>query len=404
MADVIVDVPQHVPEELVQRVDFLDAEGIRSFPATAMDRFRDDRDIVFTPLNPRGRGTWVFKSYELVTEALQSPELFSSDRYSGFSQLIGEAWPMLPLEVDPPLHRPYRLFLNKVFSPTRMNALEEGIQDTIRELTAAIRPLGACEFQQAFALPLPTTVFLRLLDLPLDDAPMLLGWENQLLHGLDMAERANAARSIKNYLVGYIERRAAEPGQDVVSYIARSEFEGRALTLDEMLGMCFVLYGAGLDTVASALGFTFKFLAENPDKQNELRDNPKIRQAAVEEMLRANSNVIPTRFVTRDIEFHGVSLKQGDAVSLSTMFANRDPALFEDPANVDFGRANVMRHVSFGSGPHNCLGSHLARRELRLALDEWMENMPPFWIGESAPLTYGGSVFGVHSLPLAWDV
>jgi cytochrome P450 len=167
--------------------------------------------------------------------------------------------------------------------------------------------------------------------------------------------------------------------------------------------MCFVLYGAGLDTVASALGFTFKYLAENPDKQEQLRRRPEIRERAVEELLRANTNVVPNRIVTRDTDFHGVSLKKGDVVALPTMFANHDPALFECPAGVDFDRGNVMRHVSFGSGPHNCLGSHLARRELRIALDEWMNGMPPFRLGEESPVTYGGSVFGVHSLHLAWD-
>jgi cytochrome P450 len=368
-----------------------------------MAAYQDDREIVFTPVNPRGKGNWVFKSYDIVAEALKMTELFSSDRYSGFSQLIGEDWPMLPLEVDPPLHRPYRLLLNKVFAPSRMSALEDGITETVRNLLDKIRPLGKCEFQQSFGLPLPTTMFLRLMDLPLEDAPTLLAWENELLHGMDMAARASAARSIKDYLVGYIEKREQAPADDVVSYIAQAELDGRPLTSLEKLGMCFVLYGAGLDTVASALGFTFKYLAENPDKQEQLRRRPEIRERAVEELLRANTNVVPNRIVTRDTDFHGVSLKKGDVVALPTMFANHDPALFECPAGVDFDRGNVMRHVSFGSGPHNCLGSHLARRELRIALDEWMNGMPPFRLGEESPVTYGGSVFGVHSLHLAWD-
>jgi len=400
---VAASIPDHVPAALVQDWAFDSIEGIDSNPPRSMDSTRDERPIVYAPRGRRGRGTWVIKSYPLIVEAFQTPEIFSSDRYSGFSQLLGEDWPMLPLEVDPPLHRPYRVFLNKVFSPSRMSTLEKGIAQTVDELIAAIKPAGKCDFQEAMGRPLPTTVFLRLMGLPLKDAGLFLAWEGELLHGKDMQARAEAARSIKDYLVDTLKARAAEPKDDVVSYIANSEFEGRRLSDVEQLGMAYVLYGAGLDTVSAGLGFIFKYLAENSDRQAELRNAPDLRPKAVEEMLRANSMVVSGRFVTRDTEFHGVQMRKGDYVSLPTMFGNRDPEQFNQPAEVDFGRRDVMRHIAFGSGAHNCLGSHLARRELRIVLDAWLDNMPPFRIAQGdRPVTYGGSVFGVDYLPLEW--
>jgi cytochrome P450 len=120
--------------------------------------------------------------------------------------------------------------------------------------------------------------------------------------------------------------------------------------------------------------------------------------------LRTKSRVVAGRYVTRDAEFHGVELKQGDYVTLPTMFANRDGAHFGNPTDIDFGRSNVMSHIAFGTGIHNCLGSHLARRELKIVMEEWLERVPMFRIPEGqAAVTFATSaVFGVESLPLVW--
>ncbi len=396
-------IPSHVPEELVDDWAFDTAPGINSNPAGAMDKLRRGPDIIYAPMGRRGRGTWVIKKYDLILEAFQKPEIFSSDRYSGFSQLLGEDWPMIPLEVDPPAHKDYRALLNKVFSPRQMAMLETGIRETSVHLIEEILKRRECEFQSAFGRPLPTTVFLKLMGLPLEHADQFLEWEQGLVHGSTLVDRADAALAIKNYLVNILEEREKSPTGDVVSFIATAELAGRPLNAIEKLGIGFVLYGAGLDTVASALGFTFKYLAENPDRQEELRNDPEMRAKSLDEFLRANSMVVAGRTVARDIEFHGVKMKQGDFVSLPTMFANRDPDRFEGPAEVDFARKNISRHISFGSGPHTCLGAHLARREIKIVLDEWLKRVPPFRIAAGDdPVTYGGSVFGVDYLPLSW--
>lgn len=396
-------IPTHVPSELVRDWTLEEAGGAAD-PLAAMDAKRDAGPaITFAPRGRRGGPTWMVNNYDMIVEVLQNPELFSSDRYSGFSRLLGEDWAMIPIEIDPPLHRPFRAFMNKVFAPRVMNTLEEGIAETVREIIAEVRPKGECEFQSTMGRPLPTTVFLRMLGLPLSDAGTLLEWENGLMHGANLEIRADAARSIKNYLLDAIADREANPRDDIISYVATAEVEGRPVTRIEKLGMCFVLYAAGLDTVAATLGQMFKFLAEHPKRQEELRADPSLRTKAVEEIIRAHSSVTTGRILAQDTEFHGVAMKKGDFISLPLLWADRDPAKFEDPTAIDFKRIDVMRHIAFGSGPHACMGSHLARRELRIVLDQWLENMPPFRIANGGtPVIYGGSVFGVDQLPLQW--
>lgn len=397
-------VPDHVPPELVVDWSFQTGPGVGRDPQKMIDQLREGPPIVYSAAGRRGRSTWIFKRYDHIVEAFQNTELFSSKNYSGFSSLIGEDWPMIPSDVDAPQHRPFRMFLNKVFSPKHLNTMDDGIRESVRSLIDAIEPKGQCEFQASFGRPLPTTVFLRMMGLPLEDADKLLGWEHLLMHGVDLDDRARGVRAIKTYLEGVIEDRMSAPRDDILTYVATGVIDGQPLSAQDKLGMCFVLYAAGLDTVASALGFSFKFLAQHPDQQEKLQKQPELRERAIEELLRANSMVVAGRFVTRDVDFHGVHLKKGDFVSLGTLFADRDPDLFANPSAVDFERREALRHITFGSGPHNCLGSHLARREMRITFQEWFDRMPTFRLGEEAePVTYGGAVFGVDTLPLRWD-
>lgn len=395
-------IPDHVPPELVQLIRFTDAPGIDREPAPTLDVLRDSRPIVYTPESHMGFGSWVIKNFDLIFEAFQKPELFSSERYSGFSALVGDDWSMPPMEYDPPHNQAFRLLLNPLFAPRRIAEMEAGVTATVRTLLDGLRPKGGCEFQSEFGVRLPTTIFLQLVGLPLEDAPMLLGWERQLMHGKTVVEQGAGAKAIKEYLLEHIRDRERNKKDDVFSYIVHAQVEGRSLTPNEKLGVCFLLYGAGLDTVASALGFLFRFLGQHPDRQEELRRRPDQRQWAIEEIMRANMNNIPGRWVTKDLEFHGVKMRKGDYVSLPTMFANRDPSEFDQPAVVDFDRANAKRHIAFGTGIHSCLGKHLARRELGIALNGWLDDMPPFKVGSRHPVTYGGPVFGVASLDLSW--
>ena len=177
----------------------------------------------------------------------------------------------------------------------------------------------------------------------------------------------------------------------------------RVMTDDEKLGMCFLLYVAGLDTVTNQLGFMFKHLAEYPEDQQKLREQPELISNAIEEFIRCYGIVNTVRTVTRDVNFYGVNMKSGDLIFLLAAFSGRDNEKFENAATVDYMRKS-QSHISFAAGPHRCAGSHLARRELRIALEEWFARVPPFRVKDGeTPRTGVGGVLSVFELPIAWS-
>ena len=175
------------------------------------------------------------------------------------------------------------------------------------------------------------------------------------------------------------------------------------MTEHEVRAMSVLLFIAGLDTVAAALGFDLCYLARHADNQALLRGEPDRIQLAAEELLRAYPTITPARRATRDVELHGVTIKAGDLAACPSMTANRDPAEFADPDRIDLARED-NRHVAFAYGPHRCLGSHLARREIVIGLEDWLARIGPFRIKPgTVPMTFGGFVFGVENLVLDWS-
>jgi cytochrome P450 len=188
-----------------------------------------------------------------------------------------------------------------------------------------------------------------------------------------------------------------------MTFVVQAEVEGRKLTDREVRGIGVLILIAGLDTVAAAIGFDLNYLATHPEDQRALREDPSRIVLAVEELLRAYPTVQLVRVATRDMDFHGAPIRTGDYISCPTMLANRDPREFPDPDTIDLERED-NRHVAFAYGPHRCLGSHLARREIVIGLEEWLARIPNFRIKQgTAPLTFGGHVFGIEELELDWS-
>ena len=353
-------------------------------------------------------GYWVLTEAADIRSAFQQPELFSS-RITGIPP-TPRPRALLPLELDPPEHGIYRHPLASVFSPQAVARMEPQVRRTCRALVDAVADRGSCEFLSDFAVPFPTTIFVELLGLPAAEAARFAAWNHDLLHAHDRPEvRASAKAQIAGYLDELVERRlrevAAGEGRDddLFAVLGRAEVGGRPLTRDEIFDYAFLLFIAGHDTVTAALGFSFAYLARRPEHRKALVADPALVPAAVEELLRAFSVVNPARTATRDMEFAGACLKEGDRVLLSTVLANRDPAEFDDPTDVRFDRP-VNRHVAFGAGPHRCLGSHLARCELKVALEEFHRRIPDYRIADGAVIrAHGGGAMGVDHLPLIWE-
>ena len=384
--------------------DYHHDPGIASDPFGVFDAARGRRAF----RSERYGGYWVLTEAADIRDAFQHPEWFSS-RITGIPP-TPRPRRLLPLELDPPEHGIYRHPLAAVFSPKAVAAMEPAIRRTCAGLVDGLAARGECEFLADFAVPFPTTIFVELLGLPAAEARRFAAWNHALLHSHDRpAVRAAAKTQIAGYLDDLVEQRMAEVARgegrtdDLFAVLAATEVDGRPLEKAEIFDYAFLLFIAGLDTVTAALGFSFSYLAANPEHRKALVADPALVPAAVEELLRAFSVVNPARTVTEDVEFAGVCLREGDRVLLSTVLANRDPAEFDDPTEVRFDRP-VNRHLAFGAGPHRCLGSHLARCELKVALEEFHRRIPDYRIAGGAVIrAHGGGAMGVDHLPLTWE-
>lgn len=400
-------VPDHVPAHMIGTFNLFDAPGMmptpNGDPQGASAVVHQGPPIFYSPTNTRdGRGTWVITRARDQRRVLQDAETFSSHR-AIFASALGEDWPMIPLELDPPAHGKFRSLLNPLLSPKRVMALETAVRERAIFLIDRIAAAGtSCDVMKDFAFPFAVNIFLRFLGLSDERLDEFVGWANELLHG-DNQQRPAAARTIIAFIDELAAQRRKEPVDDFMSFVVQARIDDRPLTDMEIRGTGVLLFVAGLDTVAAAIGFDLNYLARNPGDQELLRREPSRIVLAAEELLRAYPTVQMIRVATRDIDFEGAPIRKGDYVSCATMIANRDPEEFPEPDRIDLTRED-NRHTAFAYGPHRCLGSHLARREIVVGLEEWLKRIPTFRIKEgTAPITYGGHVFGIENLILDWS-
>ncbi|NHN38293.1 cytochrome P450 [Pseudomaricurvus alcaniphilus] len=405
--DVLAGLPDHVPSELACEFDIwaeISAAGIGAHQRAA--QFHQQLPPIFyVPRLGYLPGAWVPQKAEDLRRILQDTDTFSSQNTMPFAQMLGEHWRLIPLEMDPPEHTKYRALINTLLSPKKVAAIDDSISQHASNLINALVANKRCNFNQAFADQFPTLIFLRLMGWPESEAPRFVKWTHTLVKSQDMQEVVGAVVQIKSYLQQKIEQSRINPVDDFTGYLLASEIDGRPLTDDELLGFCFLVFIGGLDTVASSLGFHFMHLALHPEQQADLRANPDKIPLAVEELLRAYSIVNMRRIVTRDVEVGGVRMKAGDVVLISTELGNLDPDAFARPAEVDFEREDITKpHMAFSYGPHRCVGSHLARRELRIALQLWLEKVPMFRLADDCqPIMRASGVFGMDNLVFEWE-
>lgn len=395
------EVPDHVPADKVKPYDFFTNPELRKCPFATVTELHGSGTF-FNPTSYRPEGSWVVTSAEDVRFVRANAHLFSSKGASGFSQLMGEDWDMVPLELDPPEHTKFRQLLNPLLSPGAVAKMGPGVTARAAELIDAVRDQGGCEFMDAFGRPFPVSIFMQLMGLPEDLTDQFLEWERMLLHDPDLQVKIAGATAIRDYLRDLAAERRANPTGDLTSFVVQAEVDGRKLTDTEVMGILYLLFVGGLDTVASSLGFFFKHLAENQEDQAYLRANPDAIPNAVEEMLRRFSVVIGYRQCTTDVQLGDVKMKKGDWVTVVDALGSLDPKEFECPMDVQLDRKNI-RHLAFAFGPHFCLGNHLARRELQTALREWLARVPQWRVRPGSTVeVHGGAVFGVDHLELVW--
>lgn len=395
-------IPDHVPASLVRPFPYVFGMTTREDPfagwATAV---HEGPPIFYAPhAYPGGTPAWIVRRVEDLRKVYFDTDTFSSKDFSPYSKMIGDTWTNLPVEIDPPHHAKYRSFINPLFTPTAMAKLEGKIRAYAIEYIEAFRERGSCEFMSEFAFEFPIKVFLELMDFPLSNTKQFLEWETGLLHEMDMWKMADATRNVVGFLREQIEDRRKNPRDDVISYALGVEVEGRKLNEDELVGFAFNLFIGGLDTVSTNMGLHFLHLARNPKDQQFLRENPKEIPHAIDEMMRAYAAVTTFRTCTKETEFGGVKMMPGDKVAVHTTLAGRDPEEFPEPGEVRINRN--PRHVSFGFGPHMCVGMHLAKREMRIAIEEFVARIPQFSVKPGHDVEYHLGMIQPVTLPLVW--
>jgi len=389
-----VPVPAHVPEDLI--VDFDVHDPALAATTTAWQErgaeLRNKGPVVYSQSN---KGYWVVTRYDLVCEVLRDPTTFSSFPNDLANVSQGR---LMPIELDPPEHTVMRKVLLPLFTPKRLQEIEPRIRATINDLIDQFCEKGECEFVDAFAHALPTRVFLELMGWPLDDAEMFSETTDIALQGLpgktaeeSQQAQAEAAFKVYGYFADVIERvkrgdydMESLTAQIILSPIEEPDGTKRELTVAELGQMFFLLALAGLHTTQGSLAWSIINFAQNPDQRADLIANPDHIPAAIEEILRYEAAASLGRRATRDVTLGGVDIAEGDQMLLLLSSANRDADTFVEPDDLRIDRA-PNHHVSFGMGVHRCLGSHLARQELRLAIEELHKRIPDYQLVESDP-------------------
>lgn len=397
-------VPPHVPADLVWKYPFRRGRvSERNAFEIAQEVHQTHPEAFFVQDIYPGWSGWIFRRQEDIRSIMFDTENFSSKNMAPYSRLIGADWSMIPLEIDPPNHGFYKALLQQRFTPSRMAAFENEIRIDARNHVAEFAAAGQCDFVRDFAVPFPAKIFLRLMGLPVEMLGQFLVWEKQLISGHSLEEIAGAVRAVVAYFDDMIAARRKEPCDDLMSFAIHTDVRGRTLTGGELMGLCMTLFSGGLDTVASHLGHMLRHLAENPADQARLRANPELIPDAIEEMMRAFSSASVSRTCTRPVELRGIKLLPGDRIWLNLALADRDPEAYDHPEQVRLDRR--PKHLGFGAGTHVCLGVHLARRELRIAIEELLAGLPPFSVAPGVALrTDLGSVLQLVELPLVWPV
>jgi cytochrome P450 len=343
-----------------------------------------------------------------VLRVTQSRDVRSTD---GKAFELGGQRPLIPLHLDGQEHTRYRRLLDPLFAPRSVARYAAAVEELADELIDEFIGAGEVELYSAFCQPLPSRFFTALLGLPRDDLPVFLDFKESVVRpaGGTLEEQREFQRAaggrMYEYLAAELERRrgGAAPRPDLIGGLLTAEVDGHRLDDQTLIDICYLLVIAGLDTVASSLSLLIAWFAQHPDERRQVVDDPALLPAAVEELMRFESPVpLGHRHLVAELEIGGTAYPAGTKVEVVWAAANVDPEAFDDPLTVDFERSG-NRHVAFASGFHRCLGSHLARLELRAGIGQLHRRIPDYWISPGHDVEYTNySVRAAERLPLGF--
>lgn len=351
-------------------------------------------------------GTWLPTRHADVSAIANDTEHFTSR-----SVVVTEHRPPMelapegiapPISSDPPVHTTHRRMLLPVFSPAIIEKLEISTREYCKELIAEMQGKDVVDAAADYAAHIPVRVIANMLGLPEEDGDLFRGFVLHVLEGvaLPLEQRIEGFQNLFEYLMPKINERHANPTDDLISFLLSQEHDGRPADPFEVVRTVALLLIAGIDTTWSAIGASIWHLAKEPADLKRMVNEPELMPLAIEEFLRAYAPVTMARLVKEDFEFQGCPMKAEEWVLLSFPAANRDPEFFENPDQVILDRS-PNRHAAFGLGMHRCAGSHLARMEMRVAIEEWIAAFPEFTLADPDAVRWsGGQVRGPRILPV----
>ena len=380
-------------------------------PQPIFKLLRDDMPVMSIDMPSGARGVLLSRKEEIM-ETLRHPEIFSSNMDAVD---LKNKRPMIPLQIDPPEHKKFRKLLDPLFAPRKMALMDDEVSALVNQLIDGFVDRGEVDFAKEFSIPFPSQVFLTLLGLPLDELDRFLTMKDGIirpdhvtgkLYGSKEAAdyQQMIADSVYDYFNEILDQREVERRDDLLSHFLDAEVEGDRLTREDILDICFLFLIAGLDTVTATLDCMFAFLAQHPEQQRQLVEDPTLIPNAIEELLRWETPVMGiARVAVADTELAGCPIHAGDQVMVMIGSANTDEAEFPDGDVVRFDR-EVNPHIAFGGGIHRCLGSHLARLELRVALREWHKRIPEYEVEPGHTLAYTPGIRSIDHFPMRFTV
>jgi cytochrome P450 len=302
------------------------------------------------------------------------------------------------------VHTWARKLLLPPFSITSVAKWEPETRELCASLIDGFITGGRADGASDYAQQIPPRVIASMLGIPKDSAETFTGWVRGFLElgATDPELRNESARNIFGYLDERIQERKQHPGDDLISYLLAQKVDGQPVPEPHVLGTCFLILVAGIDTTWSSIGSALWHLAQHPEDRARLIAEPDLMPNAVEELLRAYSPVTMARYVASDVEYAGCPMHEGDKVLMNFPAANRDPAVFEHPDQVILDREKNP-HIAFGVGIHRCAGSNLARMEMRVAIEEWLKRISDFRLEDPDTVTWaGGQVRGPRRMMVVW--
>ncbi|HZZ98150.1 MAG TPA: cytochrome P450 [Jatrophihabitantaceae bacterium] len=351
-------------------------------------------------------GAWLPTRYEHVAAIAYDTEHFSSRAIvmSNFRPPhdIAPVGGTPPISSDPPFHHDARKLLLPAFTRAAVGTQEQATRAFCDSLLDGFAGRDVVDAAAEYAQHIPMRVMADLLGFPQEDAPQFARFVENTLEGVNLPvdERLERSAQLFDYLFVQIRDHLARPRDDLTDYLVNAELYGHKLDPTHVVGMMALLLIAGIDTTWSAIGAALWHLAGNPDDRRRLVADPALLPTAMEEFLRAYAPVTMARLVKDDMDWHGAQMRADDWILLSFPAANRDPEQFERAGDVVIDR-QVNRHAAFGLGIHRCVGSHLARMELRVALEAWLARIPEFTLADPAAVTWStGQIRGPRALAL----